>query len=70
MALHTDILLTRRSRSRRSSDRAARVRLEAELAEAAAILHRLLEAEDRIGLVYPVMDEARRFLARARRRVD
>ncbi|MGH2401270.1 MAG: hypothetical protein ACRDE6_01045 [Candidatus Limnocylindria bacterium] len=70
MALHTDILLTRRSRSARSSDRAARVRLEAELAEATTILHRLLEAEDRIGLVYPVMDDARRFLAQARRRVD
>jgi len=48
------------------ADVAARVRLEADLAEATALLHRLLEAEDRIGLVYPVMDDARRFLARVR----
>lgn len=42
--------------------------LEADLADARAILHRLLEAEDRIGLVYPVMDDARRWLARTSHR--
>jgi hypothetical protein len=47
-------------------DRAAR--LEADLADARSILHRLLEAEDRIGRVYPVMDDARRWLARTTRR--
>lgn len=30
-------------------------------------MHRLLEAEDRIGLVYPVIDDARRWLARTNR---
>lgn len=42
-------------------------RLEVELAAARSILQRLLEAEDRIGLVYPVMDDARRWLARTKR---
>lgn len=42
-------------------------RAESELAEARALLRRLLDAEDRIGLAYPVMDDARRFLARTRR---
>jgi hypothetical protein len=70
MALHTDIPQAHRSRPPRTSDRAARARLEADLAEATTILARLLEAEDRIGLVYPVMDDARHFLARSRRRGD
>ena len=42
-------------------------RLEQDLAEASALLQRLLAAEDRIGLVFPIMDDARRFLARRRR---
>lgn len=42
-------------------------RLEDDLAGARSILQRLLEAEDRIGLVYPVMDDARRWLARTKR---
>jgi len=42
--------------------------LEADLAEAEALLQRLLEAEDRIGLVFPIMDGARRFLAGRRHR--
>jgi hypothetical protein len=42
-------------------------RLEHDLAEASALLQRLLAAEDHIGLVFPVMDDARRFLARQRR---
>jgi len=41
-------------------------RLERELDEASALLHRLLGAEDRIGLAFGVMDDARRFLARRR----
>lgn len=41
-------------------------RAEADLAEARAILGRLLEAEERIGRVHLVMDDARRFLARQR----
>jgi hypothetical protein len=40
--------------------------LERELAEARGLLRRLLEAEERIGLAYVVMDDARRFLARRR----
>jgi hypothetical protein len=51
--------------SERASDRAER--LEAQLAEARSILARLLEAEDRIGRVYPVIDDARRWLARQHR---
>lgn len=42
-------------------------RFETELVEARSIMHRLLEAEDRIGLVYPVIDDARRWLARTNR---
>lgn len=42
-------------------------RLEARLDEARSILARLLETEDRPGLVHPVMDDARRWLARANR---
>ena len=41
--------------------------LERDLEEASALLQRLLAAEDRIGLVFPVMDDARAFLARRRR---
>jgi hypothetical protein len=68
MAIQTTLLPTRRHGA---VDHIARARLEAELAEATALLDRLLEAEDRIGLVFPVMDDARRFLAaRARRRRD
>lgn len=37
-----------------------------DLAEARALLQRLLEAEDRIGRVHLVMDDARAFLARTR----
>lgn len=37
------------------------------LAEAHRLLRRLLEVEDRPGLVYPLIDEARRLLARATR---
>lgn len=37
------------------------------LAEAHRLLRRLLEVEDRPGLVYPLIDEARRLLARAAR---
>ena len=42
-------------------------RLEAELIEARSILHRLLEAEDGLGLVHPILDDARRWLARKNR---
>lgn len=42
-------------------------RLEARLDEARSILSRLLESEDRIGRVYPVIDGARRWLARGNR---
>lgn len=42
-------------------------RLERDLAEASVLLERLLAAEDRIGLVWGVMDDARGFLARRRR---
>jgi hypothetical protein len=41
-------------------------RLERDLTEATMLLRRLVEAEDRIGLVYPVMDDARAFLVRRR----
>jgi hypothetical protein len=63
MALHTAILRERRATSTPLADGAPRARLETELAEASAILVRLLEAEDRLGLVFGVMDDARRFLA-------
>ena len=46
------------------SDPARVARLERDIDEASALLGRLLEAEDRIGLVFGVMDDARRFLAR------
>ena len=49
------------------SDPTRVVRLERDLEEASALLQRLLAAEDRIGLVFPVMDDARTFLARRRR---
>ena len=42
----------------------------ADLYEAKALLRRLLDAEDRIGLVFPIMDDTRRFLAAQRRRGD
>jgi hypothetical protein len=67
MALHTAIIRERRASSAPATDGAARGRLEAELAEASAILVRLLEAEDHLGLVFGVMDDARRFLAARRR---
>ncbi len=41
-------------------------RVERDLAEASALLERLLAAEDRIGLMWGVMDDARGFLARRR----
>ncbi|HEX7171954.1 MAG TPA: hypothetical protein VF365_05030 [Candidatus Limnocylindria bacterium] len=50
-----------------AADPARAARLDHDLAEASALLERLLAAEDRIGLVFPVMDDARRFLARRRR---
>ena len=43
-------------------------RLEADLADARALLLRLVAAEDRIGLVHPITDDARRWLARSSRR--
>lgn len=52
------------------ADRRPTLRAEADLEEAKALLRRLLAAEDRIGLVFPVMDEARHFLAAQRRRRD
>lgn len=64
MALHP-LLGPRLAGTEPAWDRAER--LEAELDEARALLRRLLDAEDRIGLVFPVMDDARAFLARRRR---
>jgi hypothetical protein len=64
MALHP-LFSPRIARPESPSDRTER--LEDELAAARSILQRLLEAEDRIGLVYPVMDDARRWLARTKR---
>lgn len=64
MALHP-LLSPRIAISESAWDRAQQ--LESELAEARSILHRLLEAEDRIGLVHPVIDDARRWLARTNR---
>lgn len=49
-----------------AGDSVRMARLERDLAEATLLLRRLLEAEDRIGLVYPVMDDARAFLVRRR----
>jgi len=42
--------------------------VEAELRQARALLRRLLDAEDRPGLVFEVMDDARALLARSDRR--
>jgi hypothetical protein len=64
MALHP-LLAPRIAIAESAWDRAER--LEDELADARSILLRLVEAEDRIGLVYPVMDDARRWLARTKR---
>jgi hypothetical protein len=64
MALHP-LLAPRIAIAESAWDRAKR--LEDELADARSILLRLVEAEDRIGLVYPVMDDARRWLARTKR---
>ena len=67
MALH----LSANGTSRRpASDLDARLRAEADLQEAKALLRRLLAAEDRLGLVFPVMDDTRRFLAAQRHRGD
>lgn len=63
MAIHAPI----RPSAAPSSDPARVARLERDLEEASALLLRLLAAEDRIGLVFPVMDDARAFLARRRR---
>ena len=43
------------------------VLLERDLDEASSLLLRLLSVEDRVGLVFPVIDDARAFLARRRR---
>jgi len=64
MALHP-LLAPRIAIAESAWDRAER--LEDELADARSILLRLVEVEDRIGLVYPVMDDARRWLARTKR---
>jgi hypothetical protein len=64
MALHP-LLAPRIAISESAWDRAEG--LETELAEARSILHRLLQAEDRIGLVHPIIDDARRWLARTNR---
>jgi len=53
-----------------SADPEPGFRAMADLYEAKALLRRLLDAEDRIGLVFPIMDDARRFLATQRRRGD
>ena len=42
-------------------------RLQAQLDEARSILVRLLDTEDRPGLVHPVIDDAHRWLARTNR---
>jgi hypothetical protein len=63
MAIHAPI----RPPGALPSDPARIARLEHDLEEASALLQRLLAAEDRIGLVFPVMDDARRYLARRRR---
>ena len=52
------------------ADRRPILRAETDLEEAKVLLRRLLAAEDRIGLIFPVMDEARHFLAAQRRRRD
>ncbi len=67
MALHLSANATSR---RPAADLDARLRAEADLQEAKALLRRLLAAEDRLGLVFPVMDDARRFLAAQRHRGD
>jgi hypothetical protein len=67
MALHVSPpTLGHRGRGRPAAQTRASLRAEADLAEAEALLRRLLATEDRIGLVYPLMDDARRFLARRR----
>ena len=64
MALHAPTSVPRAAGAPRGTDQTRR--LERELAEASVLLERLLDAEDRIGLVFGVMDDARRFLARRR----
>lgn len=63
MAIHAPI----RTSGAPGADSARAARLESDLAEASALLHRLLAVEDRFGLVFPLIDEARAFLARRRR---
>jgi hypothetical protein len=63
MAIHAPI----RPAAAPTSDPARVARLEHDLAAASALLQRLLASEDRIGLAFPVTDDARRFLARRRR---
>jgi len=65
MALHP-LLAPRTSTAEPAWDRHSR--LEADLAEARSMLRRLLEVEDRIGLVHPIIDDARRWLAHTTRR--
>jgi len=62
MAIHAPI----RPSAAPEADPTRVTRLEHDLEEASALLRRLLAAEDRIGLVFPVMDDARAFLARRR----
>ena len=63
MAIHAPI----RPSAAPPSDPTRVRRLERDLEEASAMLQRLLAAEDRLGLVFPVIDDARAFLARRRR---
>lgn len=53
-----------RARGRPAPQPPAHLRTEHDLATAKRLLRRLLEVEDRPGLVYPLIDDARRFLAR------
>ena len=64
MALHPKIRPMPSVAAPRPRDAARIARLERDLEEASSLLWRLLDAEDRIGLAYPVMDDARRFLSR------
>lgn len=63
MAIHAPT----RPSAAHAADPARMARLERDLEEASALLGRLLAAEDRIGLVFGVMDDARAFLARRSR---
>jgi hypothetical protein len=65
MAIHAPI-----RPSAPAADRTRLARLEHDLQEASVLLRRLVAAEDRIGLVFPVMDDARVFLARRRRELS